>query len=86
MGEETGESEGVLMTNLGKMNELVEANASEDDVVGWACMNRIWLVDLPLEDEFVSMKKSVDVFMKQEKELRYEHEMWRDFLKAKFVK
>lgn len=50
------------MTNLEKMNELVNEKASKYEIVGWAHMNRIWVVDLPVTSPFESMKASVLAF------------------------
>jgi hypothetical protein len=73
------------MTNLEKMNELVNSDATKKQVIEWAYMNRIWLADLPEEKGFFEMQKSVDSFLKSEKTLRGEHEMWEDFLDAQFI-
>ena len=73
------------MTNLQKMNELVGANSSKEQVHSWAYMNRIWLSDLPYEKEFSLMKVAVDDFMQRESELRTEYDMWNEFLDREHI-
>ena len=73
------------MKNIDKMNELVGSEATIKQVVDWAYMNRVWLCDLPDEDEFQEMKFSVESFLNKENELRHEQDMWRDFLVSEFV-
>ena len=73
------------MTNLQKINELVDAESSKEQVISWAYMNRIWLSGLPEEEEFASMKASVDDFMSKKTELRTEYDMWDNFLDREFI-
>lgn len=76
------------MTNLEKMNELVGTNASKKEIVTWAYMNRIALIDLPCEKEFANMDKSVEAFHKTNdwfNDSEGERKNWEKFLESKFV-
>ncbi|STO12752.1 Uncharacterised protein [[Flavobacterium] thermophilum] len=76
------------MTNLEKMNELVGSNANKDQIIRWAYMNRIHVVELPLEEEFECMQQSVDTFCESEDFQNYiddEFKLWEKFLEAKYV-
>lgn len=73
------------MTNLDKMKQLVGSEqATKEDIVQWAYMNRVLLADLPDEEEFTSMKNSVNQFFKS-KMPATEHEAWEQFLDVEYV-
>lgn len=55
------------MTNLEKMNELVGSNVDKEKIINWAYTNRIFVSDLPYEDKFQCMEKSVEAFYNNEK-------------------
>ena len=75
-----------VVTNLEKMNELVEANASKKEIMKWAEMNRLWLSDLPyVTADLRPMGISIDNFMSGEKHLRDESEIWSDFLDSEYL-
>ena len=76
------------MTNLEKMSQLVGSSADKETVVQWAYMNRVPLIDLPFEDEFVEMKASVDEFFKTHDPIQDqmgEKKNWEEFLDADYV-
>jgi hypothetical protein len=73
------------MTNLEKMNELVGSDADKDQIVKWAYMNRILVDCLHLEEEFESMKNSVNSFMDNCEFNSNELEVWDKFLDTEYV-
>lgn len=73
------------MTNLEKMNQLVNEDASKQTIVNWAYMNRVWLCDLPYHKEFECMKSSVDSFIDAGEYGGDETENWNKFLDAEYV-
>ncbi|PAQ15045.1 hypothetical protein CD798_08355 [Bacillaceae bacterium SAOS 7] len=75
------------MTILEKMNELVGSNATKKQIENWAYMNRICVSELVFEDEFTSLKKSVDVFIQTHDYhgMADEHEAWDKFLDSEYV-
>ena len=72
------------MRNIDKINELVGAKASVEEIIDWACMNRIWLSDLPDLEEFEEMEFSVLDFLGNEEDIRSELDIWSDFLSSEF--
>lgn len=75
------------MTNLEKMKELVGSNATKEQIVNWAYMNRITVMELAFEEEFIWLENSVNHFIE---EYDYhskddEHDAWNAFLDAGYV-
>lgn len=73
------------MTNHEKMNNLVNDNADKEKIVQWAYMNRITVGCLDIEDEFESMKNSVESFVNSDAYSDDETENWRKFLECEYV-
>lgn len=75
------------MTNLEKMNELVKSNATKEQIKSWAYMNRITVMSLPLEEEFNELEHSVNHFIENYDyhSKANEHDVWDNFLDAKYV-
>jgi len=76
------------MTNLEKMNELVGSNATKEQVLEWAYMNRIIVEQLPEEPEFEVMDKSVENFCNSDfykENFSDEYKIWDKFLDSEFV-
>lgn len=80
------------MTNLEKMNELVNEPGDYDDkkdIKDWAYVNRVWLDYLPKHDEFRSMENSVKAFKEtdffKKNKMMDEFEVWDKFLDAEYV-
>lgn len=75
------------MKNLDKMNQLVGTNSDAEQVAKWAYMNRVELCTLPFEEEFESMKASVEHFTSNSDywESGDEHKSWAEFLEAEYV-
>lgn len=73
------------MTNLEKINELVQSSADKEQIVNWAYMNRILVVNLADEPEFEHLKNSVDVFIQKEPYSDDEFENWGRFLDSEFI-
>jgi hypothetical protein len=76
------------MTNLEKMNELVGSEATKDQIVKWAYMNRIYVGGLYDEGEFSTMELSVLNFMESDfynDNVLDEFALWDMFLESKFV-
>lgn len=76
------------MTNLEKMNQLVNSNATKEKITNWAYANRICVGDLPYEEEFNSMKNSFEMFLESKFYIDNsddEFKLWREFLDRKFV-
>ena len=72
------------MLNIDKMNKLVGAEDTKQQILKWAYMNRIWLSELPDLEEFEEMRFSVLDFLGKEEEIRDEKEIWSDFLSSEF--
>ena len=74
------------MNNLEKMNELVSSDATKEQIKDWAYMNRILITNLEFEEEFETMKNSVNVFIESEdfSEECSELELWDRFLDANY--
>ena len=73
------------MTNAEKMRELVGTpDATEQQMLNWAYMNRVYVCDIPNEAEFVSMKASVDAFEASEEIGADEEDNMRRFLRAEY--
>lgn len=72
------------MTNLEKMNELVGASASKEQIKSWAYMNRVVVSCLHFEQEFEGMEHSVDCFMESPEYSDDEHENWDKYLDAEY--
>jgi hypothetical protein len=73
------------MTNYEKMLEIVNINASKEQIKNWAYMNRIAICCLFYEPEFKIMKKSVYDFMETDLYCNDEHENWVKFLDLEFI-
>lgn len=76
------------MTNYEKMIALVASPATPKDIVDWAYINRICLVDLPSEPEFACMEASVDKFFETHNpfnDAQGEEQVWREFLSCQYV-
>lgn len=72
------------MTNYEKMLELTGARATREDIVKWAYMNRVWVLEMAEDEPFEPMKASVEAFMKD----GYsddEDENWERFLDCEYV-
>lgn len=54
------------MTNGDKMRELVSSDSKDSEIVRWAYMNRVYVSDLPFEEEFETMRTAVESFEKSE--------------------
>lgn len=50
------------MNNLEKMNQLVGASATKENIKNWAYENRILVFALGYEEEFESMENSIESF------------------------
>jgi effector-binding domain-containing protein len=77
-----------LVTNLEKMNELVGSNATKEEVIKWAYMNRIHVGELALEPEFEEMYNSVENFCNSNDyadNIDDEFKLWSKFLDSEFV-
>jgi hypothetical protein len=73
------------MTNLEKMNELVGASADKKQVMKWAYMNRVWLIDLPYEPEFSAMDESIKNFLNEYEYSGDEDKNWDRFLDMEYI-
>lgn len=75
------------MTNLEKMNELVKASATKEQIKNWAYANRITVCNLHLDcEEFECMEKSVDTFLDTYDYFGMdEHEAWDKFLDVDYI-
>lgn len=74
------------MTNLEKMNEIVGTAATKEQVVQWAYMNRIHVLNLDLEPEFECMKKSVENFYNNTEVFSAdEFKNWDNFLLSEYA-
>lgn len=73
------------MTNLEKMNEIVGTEATKEQVVKWAYMNRIHVFDLHHQKEFQSLESTVDRFYDTHEFTGDEFKDWEDFLDSDFV-
>lgn len=76
------------MTNLEKMNELMNSDVDKQKIINWAYMNRIPVAILPLEDGFEAMENSVDDFIRSEEyaeNFEDEHKLWNLFLERKYI-
>lgn len=76
-----------MITNLEKMNELVNSNVAKDIIAHWAYMNRIHICDLEYEEEFQSMKNSIDHFIEKHQypAIDDEHVAWSLFLDEEYI-
>jgi hypothetical protein len=75
------------MTNLEKMNELVGASASTEEVINWAYANRIHLSGLSGYEPFESMDNSIMSFYERKDTLLVdddEFKVWELFLGLDF--
>ena len=72
------------MTNLEKMRELTGHNATKEQVMDWAYMNRVLVLELADEEPFESMSKSVESFLRKH-DIVDEHQNWSAFLDAEWV-
>lgn len=69
------------MKVLQKMNELVGANATKDQIEKWAYMNRIHVCTLHFETEFECLEKTVNAFYQNgDRETLDERDAWKAFL------
>lgn len=76
------------MTNLEKMNDLVGASASVNEVINWAYANRIHLSGLSGYEPFEDMDNSVMSFYERKDTLLIdddEFKVWELFLGSEFV-
>jgi len=73
------------MTNLEKMIELTGHEADKKQVMEWAYMNRIWVLDLQDHDPFQTMEASVNHWIENNAYCGDEHENWPRFLDAEYV-
>ena len=69
------------------MNKLVKSDATKDQMNSWAYANRIYVCDIPFQEEFESLETTVEKFIE---EVDYhgmddEHEAWDLFLEYKVV-
>lgn len=75
------------MNVLEKMNELVGGQATKEQIKNWAYMNRITVMQMPDEDEFVTLEETINRFIE---EYDYhskpdEHEAWSAFLDFEYI-
>lgn len=75
------------MTNLEKMNQLIGIDASKEQILKWAYMNRILFDSVYLEEEFEGIEKSVKSFAETipYEESNTEFDLWDKFLDAEFI-
>ncbi|MGD6876900.1 hypothetical protein [Bacillus infantis] len=75
------------MTNLEKMNKLVDSNANKEQIKKWAYMNRILVESLQFEGEFEEMESSINAFMETDAyfDVHDELKLWDNFLDAEYV-
>ena len=77
------------MTNGDKMREVKSANSSDEQILNWAYMNRVYLIDLlgTLDDpDFSCMEYSIKEFLKDNPDHVYgdQRAAWKDFLPAEY--
>lgn len=74
------------MKNIDKMRELVNSNASKEQIIEWAYLNRVWLDDLLIEPGFEEMQESIMHFFDKNWLVdEDEREVWNKFLDSEFV-
>jgi len=77
----------IQINNLQKMNEILEASYTKEQMLSWAEHHRIFVCFLEDDEEFYSMTESISSFMNSEfhKEWMDEFTIWRNFLDAEYV-
>lgn len=74
------------MNVLEKMNELVESQATKEEIINWAYSNRIYVADIHLDEpRFEVLEATVESFLESEQYSGDEGESWDKFLDFEFV-
>lgn len=77
------------MKVLDKMNELVKASATKEEIINWAYINRVMVMGMYYEEkEFEVLEKTVEKFIESEDYhgIADEHEAWSKFLDYEYIK
>ena len=73
------------VTNLEKMNQLVGASATKQEIMDWAYMNREYVDSFAEDEPFHAMRHSAQVFARTSLLRIDERDNWSRFLDAKYV-